>query len=329
MLLAAGSVPRTLPGFDIDGELVMTSDEVLELRSIPGRAVVVGGGAIGCEFASMMADLGSSVTILEALEQIVPGVDIDISKALTRSFAGRGIEVRTGVRLSGHTHRDGGGTTVHLESGDDLDVDLVVMSVGRRPFPDLLGLEETDVKMDDRGYVAVDEYMQTSVPGVYALGDLVATPQLAHVGFAEAILVVQHLLGESPAPIDYGKVPWAIYCHPEVAFAGLNEEQARAAGHDIVVSKHRFAGNSRALIVGEPDGLVKIIAEKTPEGTGGRILGVHMMGPWVTEQLGQGYLALNWEATVDEVAAFIQPHPTLSELFGESVLAMTGRSLHG
>jgi dihydrolipoamide dehydrogenase len=185
------------------------------------------------------------------------------------------------------------------------------------------------VEVDERGFLKVDEHCRTNVDGVYALGDLIATPQLAHVGFAEAIMVVKDVLGEDPPPIDYGRVPWAIYCHPEVAFAGLTEEDARAAGLDVVVSKHRYTGNSRALIVGEPDGMVKIVAVKGPDGTAGQIVGVHMMGPWVTEQLGQGYLAVNWEASVEDVAAFIQPHPTLSELFGESVLAMTGRSLHG
>jgi dihydrolipoamide dehydrogenase len=164
---------------------------------------------------------------------------------------------------------------------------------------------------------------------VYALGDLIATPQLAHVGFAEAMMVVKDILGEDPSPIDYGKVPWAIYCHPEVAFAGMTEQEARDAGFDVAVAKHRFTGNSRAMIVNETDGMVKIIAERDADGKAGRILGVHMMGPWVTEQLGQGYLAVNWEATVEEVASFIQPHPTLSELFGETMLDLTGRGLHG
>ena len=328
VLLCAGSVPQLLPGFDVDGSVVMTSDEVLSMPDIPARAAVIGGGAIGCEFASMMADLGSSVTILEGMDQIVPGVDPDISKALARSFKKRNIDVVTGVRVTGHT-ASASGTTVHLEGADDVEVDAVVVSIGRRPFADLLGLEDTGVELDDRGFVVVDEYCRTGEPGVYALGDLVNTPQLAHVGFAEAILVVKDILGESPMPVDYDKVPWAIYCHPEVAFAGMTEQQATDAGIEVVVSKHRFMSNSRAQIVGETDGMVKIIAERLPDGTGGRILGVHMMGPWVTEQLGQGYLAVNWEATVAETAAFIQPHPTLSELFGESVLALTGRSLHG
>ncbi len=164
---------------------------------------------------------------------------------------------------------------------------------------------------------------------MYAVGDLINTPQLAHVGFAEAIMVVKDILGESPMPVMYDRVPWAIYCHPEVAFAGYSEDAAKEAGYDVVTSKHSYRSNSRAIILNEADGLVKVIAEKLPDGTGGRVLGVHMVGPWVTEQLGQGYLAVNWEATVAEIGEFIQPHPTLSETFGETVLSLTGRSLHG
>ena len=330
VLLCSGSSPRTLPGFEVDGQIVKTSDEVLSMPGIPRSAAVVGGGAIGCEFASMMADLGSQVVILEGMDQIVPGVDPDIARTLRRAFTKRGIEVRTGVRVTGHTPRaDGSGTTVHIEGGEDVEVETVVVSIGRRPRPDTLGLEGTDVQVDDRGFVLVDEHCRTAEPGVYALGDLINTPALAHVAFAEAIMVVQDLLGENPLPIDYSRVPWAIYCRPEIAFAGMTEQQARDAGHQVVVSKHRYTGNSRAQIIGETDGMVKIIAEAGPDGRAGQVLGVHMMGPWVTEQLGQGYLAVNWEATVDEIAAFIQPHPTLSELFGESVLALTGRALHG
>jgi len=163
---------------------------------------------------------------------------------------------------------------------------------------------------------------------VWAVGDCIDTPALAHVGFAEGMVAIRGILGEDPQPIDYGRVPWGIYCRPEVAFAGHSEESAREAGYDVVVAKHRFSANSRAKIIGEQEGLVKVIAERTPDGRAGTILGVHMVGPWVTEQLGQGYLAVNWEATVDEVAAFIQPHPTLSELFGDTVQDLTGRRLH-
>ena len=185
------------------------------------------------------------------------------------------------------------------------------------------------VELDERGFVTVDELCRTSADGVWSIGDCIATPQLAHVGFAEGICAIGDILGEHPVPVDYHAVPWAIYCKPEVAFAGYSEEAAKEAGFDVVVSSNRYMGNSRAQIIGETDGLVKVIAEDQGDGTGGRVLGVHMVGPWVTEQLGQGYLAVNWEATVDEIAHYLQPHPSLSELFGETVLSLTGRSLHG
>jgi dihydrolipoamide dehydrogenase len=328
VILAAGSVPRTIPGFEPDGGRVMTSDEVLMLEHVPRSMVVIGGGAIGCEFASTFADLGSKVTILEGLPKILPGCDTDVANVVVRSFTKRGLAIKTGVKVIGREDT-ATGVKVLVEWGDPLEADAVVVSIGRRPFADQLGLAGTGVRVDERGYVEVDEWCRTGEPDVFAIGDLVNTPQLAHVGFAEAILVVKQILGESPMPVMYDRVPWAIYCHPEVAFAGYSEEAAKAAGFEVVTSKHNYRGNSRALILGEPDGLVKIIAEKQPDGTGGRVLGVHMVGPWVTEQLGQGYLAVNWEATVAEVAEFIQPHPTLSELFGETVLSLTGRSLHG
>ena len=327
VILAAGSVPRTIPGFEVDGRYVMTSDEVLSLEKLPSSAVVIGGGAIGCEFASMLSDLGVQVTVLEALPKLLPGCDADVVDVVAKSFKKRGIDVRTGVTVHGHEPGDSG-TTVKFGEGEQVTVDAVIVSIGRRPLSDELVAPATAVQLDPRGFVQVDEYMRTAEPGVYAVGDLVATPALAHIGFAEAIVAVKHILGEPVVPVDYGKVPWCIYCHPEVAFAGLSEEAAREAGYDVVVKKDPFAGNGRALIVGEPEGMVKVIAEKGPDGRAGRILGVHMVGPWVTEQLGQGYLALNWEATVDDIAQFVQPHPTLSEVFGETVLALTGRGLH-
>ena len=329
VILASGSVPRTIPGFDVDGQLVMTSDEVLSLERLPASAVVIGGGAIGCEFASMLSDLGSEVTVLEALPKILPGCDSDVADVVLRSFKKRGITVRTGVAVTGHKPAaDGRSTTVVFGEGEEVTVEAVVVSVGRRPLSDNLGLEGTSVQVDGRGFVQVDEYMRTGEPGVFAAGDLVATPQLAHVGFAEAVLIIDQILGDRVVPVDYGKVPWCIYCQPEVAFAGLSEEAAKEAGYEVVTKKDPYGGNGRALIVGEPEGMVKVICEKLPDGKAGRILGVHMVGPWVTEQLGQGYLAVNWEATPDEVAHYIQPHPTLSETFGETVLALTGRGLH-
>ncbi len=328
VVLASGSVPRTLPGFEIDGRYVLTSDEVLALDRLPGSAVVIGGGAIGCEFASMMSDLGTQVTILEVLPRLLAGCDADVADVVARSFKRRGIDMHTGVPVHGHQPGDGQ-TTVSFGDGGQVTVDAVVVSVGRRPLSDGLLLDGTGVEIDGRGFVAVDELMRTGENGVYAVGDLVNTPQLAHVGFAEAIVAVKHILGEDPLPVDYGNVPWAIYCHPEVAFAGVSEQAARDAGRDVVVSKHRFASSSRAMIIGETEGLVKVIAEKAPDGRAGKLLGVHMAGPWVTEQLAEGWLAVNWEATPDDMAPFVHPHPTLSETFGEAVLTLTGRGLHG
>ncbi len=329
VILASGSVPRSIPGFEVDGDLVLTSDEVLDLEKLPSSAVVIGGGAIGCEFASMLSDLGAQVTVLEALPKILPGCDRDVADVVLRSFKKRGIDVRTGVTVTGHTPSgDGQSTTVNFGEGEQVTVDAVVMSVGRRPLSGNLGLEGTKVAVDQRGFVEVDEYMRTGEPGVFAAGDLVDTPALAHVGFAEAVVIIDQILGDAVVPVDYAKVPWCIYCHPEVAFAGLSEEAAREAGFEVVTKKDPYGGNGRALIVGEPDGLVKVICEKGPDGKAGRVLGVHMVGPWVTEQLGQAYLSVNWEATPQEVAHYIQPHPTLSETFGETMLALTGRGLH-
>jgi dihydrolipoamide dehydrogenase len=328
VVLASGSVPRLIPNFERGGP-ILTSDEVLDLDHVPERVAVIGGGAIGCEFASTFADLGAKVTILEGLPKILPGLDADVANVVVKSFKKKQIDIRTGVQVTGHTPSDTGGTTVHFGDHESLEVDACIVSVGRRPFADQLGLEGTEVQVDDRGFVVVDEYCRTGEPGVYAIGDLINTPQLAHVGYAEAVLVVKHLLGEAPMPIMYDRVPWAIYCHPEVAWAGPGEDACKAAGIDVVVGKHPYRFNSRAQIVGETEGMVKVVAKKLPDGTAGQVLGVHMVGPWVTEQLSGGYLAVNWEATVDEVAEFIQPHPSLSELFGETMLSLTGRSFNG
>lgn len=327
VVLAAGSIPRVIPGFEPTGP-VMTSDEVLMLDRIPARIAVIGGGAIGCEFASTFADLGAEVTILEGLPKILPGLDADLANVVVRSFGKKKINIKTGVAVTGHKPTGSGSTVVSFGDGETLEVDAVIVSVGRRPFPDQLGLAKTKVAVSDRGFVEVDEYCRTSVANVFAVGDLINTPQLAHVAYAEAILVVKQVLGETAIPVDYDRVPWAIYCSPEVAWSGPSEEAAKAAGYDVVVAKHQFRANSRAMIIGETDGLVKIIAKKNPDGSAGQVLGVHMVGPWVTEQLSGGYLAVNWEATVEEIAHFIQPHPSLSELFGETVMSLTGRSIN-
>ena len=328
VILAAGSVPRTLPGFDVDGSIVVTSDEFLDLASLPATAAVIGGGAIGCEFASMLSDMGTKVTVLESLPSILAGCDAEVAGVVQRSFKKRGIDVRAGVTITGHTPTKGT-TAIAIEGADDLKVDMVVMSVGRRPRTEGLLGDGAGVVLDERGFVVADSYQRTANPDVFAVGDVVAnTPQLAHVGFAEAIVAIKTILGEAVVPVDYDRVPWAIYSNPEVAFCGLTEAGAKEKGYDVVVKKERFGGNSRAQIIGDTDGVVKIVAEKRADGTAGQILGVHMAGPWVTEQLGAGYFAVNWEATAEEAAALIQPHPSLSETFGETLLALAGRGLH-
>jgi dihydrolipoamide dehydrogenase len=329
VVLAAGSVPHVLPGFEVDGRWVMTSDEFLDLKELPASVAVIGGGVIGCEFASLLSDLGSKVTILEALDGILAGCDGDIVRLVTRTFKKRGIDIVTGVKVESHTPSNDGKVTTVKAGDQTFDVEAIVVSVGRRPRTEGLVADGVGVRIDRRGFVEADEYQHTGVPGVWAVGDLVAgTPQLAHVGFAEAIVAVKGMLGEPVVPVDNSKVPWAIYCHPEVAFCGMTEEQAKELDIPVLVKKDPFGGNSRAQIIGDTDGVVKIIAERRADGTAGRILGVHMCGPWVTEQLSGGYLAVNWEAFPDEVAQFIQPHPSLSETFGETMLALTGRGLH-
>ncbi len=329
MLLATGSVPRLIPGFERGGP-IMTSDEVLDLDSVPARMAVIGGGAIGCEFASTFADLGAKVTILEFLPKILPGLDADVANVVVRSFKKKQIDIRTGVKVTGHTPNEPGATTIHFGRGrESVEVDACIVSVGRRPYADQLGLVGTAVKVTDRGFVEVDEYCRTGEPGVYAIGDLIDTPQLAHVGYAEAILVVKHILGESPMPVMYDRVPWAIYCHPEVAWAGPGEDACKEAGIDVVVGKHPFKFNSRAQIVGETEGMVKVVARKNPDGTPGQVLGVHMVGPWVTEQLVGWLSRRQLGGDRGEVAEFIQPHPSLTELFGETMLSLTGRDFNG
>ncbi|MHB8378777.1 MAG: dihydrolipoyl dehydrogenase [Acidimicrobiales bacterium] len=328
VILAAGSVPRTLPGFDVDGKIVVTSDEFLDLSALPARATVVGGGAIGCEFASLLSDMGSKVTILEFLPSILAGCDSEVASVVQRSFKKRGIEIRVGAKITGHTPKKGS-TTIAVEGEESVEADMVVMSVGRRPRTEGLLGDGTGVVIDERGFVVADSCQRTGAANVFAVGDVVAgTPQLAHVGFAEAIVAIKTILGEPVVPVDYDRVPWAIYSNPEVAYCGLTEAGAKEKGYDVVVKKDPFGGNSRAQIIGDTEGVVKIIAEKRADGTGGQILGVHMAGPWVTEQLGAGYFAVNWEATAEEAAALIQPHPSLSETFGETLLALAGRGLH-
>ena len=329
IIISTGSVPRTIPGFEPDGERIVTSDHSTRSGVLPERVAVIGGGVIGAEFASVFTDVGAQTTLLEALpDGVLPiGPDREVADVLARSLARRGTTVHAGARVTAPERGDGG-LVVGFESAgstEKIEVDQVLVAIGRRPVIEDIGLEQAGVTVSERGFVAVDTAtMATNRPGVYAIGDVIDTPGLAHVAYAEAIVAIKHILGETPVPVDYDRVPWVVYTHPEVAWAGLTEQQARAAGHDIEVHKHRFAGNGRAMIIGETDGMVKVVAAKD-----GPILGFHLVGPWASELLAEGYLAVNWQATPEDVGHFIHPHPSLSEAIGETMLTFTGRSLHG
>ena len=247
LVIATGSAPRALPGLDFDGTRILSSDHVLELTELPPRVAIIGGGVIGAEFASMLIDMGSEVTVLEALPRILATTDAEVGNVVARSFKKRGVNVVEGARITGI---DGARElTVSWETGSGAQsviVDKVIVSIGRAPLSSGIGLEAAGVGVDDRGYVVVNEHLETSVAGIFAAGDVIDAPQLAHVGFAEGINIVRTVLDEHPTPIDYEKVPWVIYCRPEVASCGLTEEQARERGHEVVVTKHRFAGDGRA-----------------------------------------------------------------------------------
>ena len=330
-ILCTGSVPRSLPGMDIDGVRVISSDHATnsEADRLPEHVAVIGGGVIGAEFASVYTDLGVSTTLLEALPHgVLPiGPDRDVADVLGRSLAKRGTSIHADARVGTLEHTNNG-VVVPFETpkgSEKIEVDQVLVSIGRRPVTEDMGAQEAGVRVDDRGFVEVDTVtMATSRPGVYAIGDCVATPGLAHVAYAEAVVAVEHFLGENPPAVDYGKVPWVVYTHPEVAWSGLTEAEARTAGYDVEVHKHAMAGNGRAMILGETDGLVKVVAQRD-----GPILGFHMVGPWASELLHEGYLAVNWEALPNEVARLIHAHPSLSEAIGETMITFSGRSLHG
>ena len=331
VVICAGSAPRAIPGMDVDGTTVITSDQSTnsDADKLPERVAVIGGGVIGAEFASVYTDMGVKTTLLEALPNpILPlGPDRDVANVLAKSLTRRGLTVHGEARVGTLEHTSAG-VVVPFETpkgSDKIEVDQVLVSIGRRPVTEDLGAAEAGVTISDRGFIEVDPHtMLTSRPGVYAIGDCVNTPGLAHIAYAEAVLAVDHFLGENPVPIDYGKVPWVVYTHPEVAWSGMTEAYAKEAGYDVEVHKHSLAGNGRAMILGETEGLVKIVAQKN-----GPVLGFHMVGPWASELMHEGYLAVNWEALPAEVGHLIHAHPSLSEAIGETMITFSGRSLHG
>jgi dihydrolipoamide dehydrogenase len=331
VIVCAGSVPRAIPGMEVDGVRVVTSDHSTNSAAdrLPERVAVIGGGVIGAEFASVYTDLKVDTTLLEALPHgVLPiGPDRDVADVLARSLKKRGTTIHAEARV-GTLEQTSNGVVVPFETprgSDKIEVDQVLVSIGRRPVTEDIGAAEAGMRIDRRGFVEVDTAtMQTSRPGVYAIGDCVGTPGLAHVAYAEAMVAVDHILGDNPPPVDYAKVPWVVYTHPEVAWTGMTEAEARAAGHDVEVHKHALAGNGRAMILGETDGLVKVVAAR-----GGPILGFHLVGPWASELLHEGYLAVNWEALPSDVGRLVHAHPSLAEAIGETMITFSGRSLHG
>ncbi|MDQ1646912.1 MAG: dihydrolipoamide dehydrogenase, partial [Cryptosporangiaceae bacterium] len=320
VVLATGSVPRSLPGLEIDGTRVISSDQALELERVPSSVVILGGGVIGVEFASVWKSFGADVTIVEALPHLVPLEEESSSKLLERAFRRRKIAFHTGVRFSGAEHTENG-VKVSLEDGTSIEAELLLVAVGRGPVSAGLGYEEAGVRVD-RGYVVVDGYCQTSVPTISAVGDLIPTLQLAHVGFGEGILVAERVAGLDVVPIDYAGVPRITYSEPEVASVGLTSTQAKERGHDIVELVYDLGGNGKSQIL-KTAGAVKVIRAKD-----GPVLGVHMVGSRVGELLAEAQLIYNWEAFPEEVAQLIHPHPTQSEALGEAHLALAGKPLH-
>jgi dihydrolipoyl dehydrogenase len=325
VVLATGSEPRSLPGLAIDGERVLTSDDALRLGRVPRSAVILGGGVIGVEFASVWRSFGADVTIVEMLPHLLPAEDEASSRLLERAFRRRKIGFYTGTRLENVKETDDG-ISVTLEGGKTIDAELILVAVGRGPVSAGLGYEEAGVATD-RGFVTVDEYCRTSVPTISAVGDLTPGLQLAHVGFAEGILVAEQVSGLKVTPIDYDGVPRIAYCDPEVASVGITSATAEARGIEITEVNYNLGGNGKSVIL-QTQGAAKVIAAKGPDGRPGPVLGVHLVGARVGELIAEGQLIYNWEALPSEVAQLIHPHPTQSEALGEAHLALAGKPLH-
>ena len=321
VLLATGAAPKSLPGLDIDGDRIITSEHALRLDRVPASVVVLGGGVIGVEFASVWKSFGSEVTIVEALPHLLPLEEEASSKLLERAFRRRGINYELGVRFEGVKTTDAG-VVVTLEGGKTIEAEYLLVAVGRGPVSAGLGYEENGVATE-RGFVLVDEYCQTNVPTISAVGDLIPTLQLAHVGFAEGILVAERLGGLSPVPIDYDGVPRITYSEPEVASVGLTEAKAKEKyGDNLKSFTYDLAGNGRSQIL-KTSGAVKVIAVAD-----GPVVGIHIVGARVGELIAEAQLIYNWEALPSEVAQLIHPHPTQTEAIGEALMALAGKPLH-
>lgn len=326
VIIATGSRPRSLPGLETDGEYVMTSDEALEMTSLPNSIVIVGGGVIGIEWASMLHDFGVEVTVLEYADRILPTEDHEVSKEMQRLMKKKGIKLVTGAKVLPETLEKGEGITINAEHKGEtkaFSADKVLVSVGRQANVENIGLENTEIVVE-KGYIATNEFFQTKESHIYAIGDVIGGLQLAHVASHEGIVAVEHIARENPAPIDYSLVSKCVYSSPEVASVGYTEQEAKEKGYQVKVGKFSFRAIGKALVFGESDGFVKLVVDEATDD----LLGVHMIGPHVTDMISEAGLARLLDATPWEVAHTIHPHPTLSEAIGEAALAVDGKAIH-
>ena len=327
VVLATGSRPRDLSVLKIDEDRIWSSTGALMQTKAPDSLFIVGAGAIGMEFADVYESFGTKVTIVEGMDTILPLEDAEVSKFMQRIYKKRGMDIHTGAFFqSADVKKDGVTVTFKDKKGElqTVDVDYVLSAVGRVPNSENLGLEGADVKVDERGFIVVDDQLRTNIPGVYAIGDVAGHQLLAHKATHEGIVCVEHIAGQGHGTVDYENVPNCTYCHPEVASVGLTEEQAKEAGHDIEVGKFPWAGIGRAVASGHSDGFVKIIRDKQYS----EILGAHIVGPHATELIAEFVVGRHLEATVEEMEKAMHPHPTLSEGVSEGALAALGRPIH-
>ncbi|OAT74651.1 dihydrolipoyl dehydrogenase [Parageobacillus thermoglucosidasius] len=326
VIIATGSRPRTLPGLEIDGEFVITSDEALQMETLPSSMIIVGGGAIGIEWASMLNDFGVDVTVLEYADRILPAEDRDVSKELEKLLKRRGIAIVTEAKVLPETLEKGSRVTIRAEHKGEqktFTAEKILVSVGRQANIEGIGLENTDIVIEN-GVIQTNEFYQTKEPHIYAIGDVIGGLQLAHVASHEGIVAVEHIAGQNPFPIDYTMIAKCVYSRPEVASVGLTEEEAKAKGYEVKIGKFPFKAIGKALVFGEAEGFVKIVADQKTND----LLGVHMVGPHVTDMISEAGLARVLDATPWEVAHAIHPHPTLSEAMAEAALAVDGNAIH-
>lgn len=326
IIIATGSRPKTLPGLEVDGTVVMTSDEALVMERLPKSIMIVGGGVIGIEWASMLSDFGVQVTVLEYADRILPTEDHEISKELQRIMKKKKIQVITGAKVLPETLKKENGVMIKVEhKGEEksYSADSMLVSVGRQANTEDIGLQNTSIEVE-KGFIKTNKFYQTKESHIYAIGDVIGGLQLAHVASHEGIVAIEHIAGQNPDPIDYSYISKCVYSNPEVASIGYTEEEAKAKGFNIKTGKFMFKAIGKALVFGESDGFVKLVVDQDSDD----LLGVHMIGPHVTDMISEAGLARVLDATPWEIAHTIHPHPTLSEAIGEAALAVDGKAIH-